>query len=127
MASCAYRSVRLASFRSMYSPGSKSFTSPAKRTGRAAGSNCAMVSTPLRPSNRADQQLCTSLPTAERRPVPVMTTRRFISPSPRESRSSLLRLDVVDGVPDRLHLLGILVRDFDPELLFERHDELDGV
>src|SRR5205823_10292825 len=36
----------------------------------------------------------------------------------------LVLLDVLDGVGDLLDLLGILVRDLHPELLFEAHDQL---
>ena len=35
--------------------------------------------------------------------------------------------DVVDGLPDGLDLLGILVRDLDPELVLQLHDELDEI
>src|SRR5260221_484817 len=38
-----------------------------------------------------------------------------------------MRGDVVDGLPDGRDLLGILVRDLDPELVLELHDELDEV
>ena len=36
-------------------------------------------------------------------------------------------LDVLDGLPDGLDLLGLFVGDGDIELLLELHDELDGV
>src|SRR5512139_2988982 len=36
-------------------------------------------------------------------------------------------LDVLDGFLEARDLLGVLVRDFDPELLLERHHELDRV
>src|SRR4029079_6933670 len=39
----------------------------------------------------------------------------------------LVLLDELDGVGDLLDLLGVLVRDLHPELLFEAHDELDQV
>src|SRR4051794_13112629 len=41
--------------------------------------------------------------------------------------SGLVRLDIIDGVADRGDLLGGVVRDLDPEFLFEGHDELDDV
>src|SRR5262245_41499397 len=45
-----------------------------------------------------------------------------------EAAGSLLVLgDVVDGLPDGHELLGILVRDLDPELVLELHDQLDEV
>src|SRR5581483_7931332 len=39
----------------------------------------------------------------------------------------LVRRDVVDGLPDGCDLLGVLVRDLDPELVLELHDQLDEV
>ena len=39
----------------------------------------------------------------------------------------LMRLDVLDRFLDARDLLGILVGDLDPELLFERHDQLHRV
>src|SRR6185503_10909860 len=44
-----------------------------------------------------------------------------------ESALLLVLLDELDGVGDLLDLLGVLVRDLHPELLFEAHDELDQV
>src|SRR5206468_7668976 len=39
----------------------------------------------------------------------------------------LVRRDVVDGLADGRDLLGVLVRDLDPELVLELHDELHEV
>src|SRR5262249_57769863 len=39
----------------------------------------------------------------------------------------LVPLDVVDGLTDRLDLLGLVVGDGDLELLFQLHDQLDDV
>src|SRR5436305_11924037 len=39
----------------------------------------------------------------------------------------LMLVYVVVRVADALNLLGVLVRDFDAELLLEAHDEFDGV
>src|SRR3954471_16236506 len=39
----------------------------------------------------------------------------------------LMRGDVVDGLADSRDLLGVLVRDLDPELVLELHDQLDEV
>src|SRR4051794_26443017 len=39
----------------------------------------------------------------------------------------LARRDVVDSLPDRLDLLRVLVRDLDPELVLELHDQLDQI
>jgi hypothetical protein len=36
-------------------------------------------------------------------------------------------VDVVDGLTDGLDLLRVLVRDLDPELILELHDQLDEV
>ena len=35
--------------------------------------------------------------------------------------------DIFDDVADRLELLGVLIRNFHPELFFERHDKLDRI
>src|SRR6185295_10138933 len=42
-------------------------------------------------------------------------------------RSGLVLVDIVDRVLDGRDLLGGVVRDLDPELLLERHDQLDDV
>src|SRR5690349_7366929 len=39
----------------------------------------------------------------------------------------LVRRDVIDRLTDSLDLLGVLVRDLDPELVLELHDQLDEV
>src|SRR4051812_9365340 len=39
----------------------------------------------------------------------------------------LARRDVIDSLTDRLDLLRVLVRDLDPELILELHDQLDKV
>src|SRR5712664_2286038 len=39
----------------------------------------------------------------------------------------LVRRDVVDGLADSRDLLSVLVRDLDPELVLELHDQLDEV
>src|SRR5215203_596231 len=39
----------------------------------------------------------------------------------------LVRRDVFDSLTDRLDLLGVLIRDLDPELILELHDHLDEV
>src|SRR6266536_1341821 len=39
----------------------------------------------------------------------------------------LVRCDVVDGLPDGMDLLRVLVRDLDPELVFELHDQLHEI
>src|SRR5438093_4431593 len=59
-------------------------------------------------------------------PTPVMTTRLSMSVRPWR-RASGVGLDVLDGVADRVDLLGVLVADLDLERLLQRHDQLDGV
>src|SRR5438270_12356430 len=46
---------------------------------------------------------------------------------PPGARLLLVRRDVVDGLADGLDLLRVLVRDLDPELVLELHDQLDEV
>src|ERR1700728_3549852 len=41
--------------------------------------------------------------------------------------SALVSLDISDDVFDGSYFLGVLVRDFDVELLFQRHHELDAI
>src|SRR6202162_4850948 len=41
--------------------------------------------------------------------------------------SLLVRRDVIDSLADGRDLLGVLVRDLDPELILELHDQLDEV
>src|ERR1700685_1620556 len=41
--------------------------------------------------------------------------------------SALVSLDIGDDVLDRANLLGVFVGDFDVELLFERHHQLDDI
>src|SRR5258708_18713386 len=65
-------------------------------------------------------------------PSPVMTTRRLLTTYlygafGKESGLAAALGDVVDGLVDGCDLLGILIRDFDFELLFEGHHQLDGV
>src|SRR5690606_27272704 len=91
-----------------------------------------MQAAPLVPSRSARQLLSTSRPTGVSRPKPVTTTRW-----PRSVRVRILQLqtgpstappllnsfflEVADRIADRLQVLGILVRDLDPELLLEGH------
>src|SRR5436190_4216724 len=52
--------------------------------------------------------------------------RRFRA-SPAPEGGLLVRRDVVDGLADSGDLLSVLVRDLDPELILELHDELDEI
>src|SRR5438105_2978448 len=118
-------SIFLTSFFSMNASGSKRFTSPAMRLANCVASNFVIVPMPLRPAASAAQFASVPMPSDDTRPMPVTTTRRVLA-------MSLLfglgvRFDVLDRFLHAGDLLGILVRDLDPELLLERHDELDGV
>src|SRR5690606_8283979 len=84
---------------------------------------------PLFPASSAFQVEGTSFPTGDTMPSPVTTTRRSTCRLPLRPGSAALAvlLHVRDRVSDGPHLLGVLVGDVDPELLLERHHELDGV
>src|ERR1700716_1734356 len=85
-----------------------------------------MRSTPLFPASSACHTESVLLPTAQIRPMPVMTTRlsKLLA-----KLLACLRVfaDVVDGIRHGANLLRILVGDFDVEGLFEGHHELDGI
>src|ERR1700732_5136571 len=94
---------------------------------------------PLCPASRPRQ--VASVPTAsgDTSPTPVTTTRRrtaelkISTGGEREagSRGSVLvpgiQLNVLDRLLDVADLLGFFVRDLDPELLLEGHDQLHDV
>src|SRR5207249_1410108 len=52
---------------------------------------------------------------------------RASGPVPDSPASLLVGRDVVDCLPDRLDLLGVVVRDLDPELILELHYQLDQI
>src|SRR6185436_10137886 len=90
--------------------------------------------TPLWPASSAAQVSRVPRPRADTNPMPVMTTRLFnAAPCPGDSPAEGLflslpvRLDVLDGFLHAGDLFGVLVGDFDAELLFERHHELHRV
>src|SRR6185503_6908441 len=118
-------SIFLTSFLSTNCSGSKSLTSPAIRAEYCDGSKRVIGPMPLLPARMASQFACVPMASGDTSPTPVTTTRLLNQPP----RLLLLavRLDVLDGLLDARDLLGVLVRDLDPELLFERHHELDGV
>src|SRR3954453_8031523 len=119
-ASCANRSYRRASFRSMYCSGSNPFTSQAKRTCCLEASNLVIGAAPDLPSSSALQVESTSVPTGVTSPRPVTTTRcTKLFPD--------FLVQVRHGITDGAKLLRFLVGDIDVELLLEGHDELDGV
>src|SRR6187402_3261877 len=118
-------STFLTSFLSKNCRGSNPFTSPAIRAACRDASKCVIGPIPLCPAQSAVQLASVPMPTEEIRPTPVMTTRRCNVPP------VLLLLgvafDVLDGFLHAGDLLGVFVRDLDPELFFERHDQLDGI
>src|SRR5436190_12373510 len=138
-------SIFLTSFFSMNVSGSKPRTSPAMRVANSEASNLVMVATPLTPSVNAVQFASVPMPNEDTNPIPVTTTRRFAiilrfrgpfpgqgtrGPLPGGSGSLLalrVRVDVLDRFLDTGDLLGVLVRDLDPELFLERHDQLHRV
>src|SRR5688500_15353159 len=88
--------------------------------------------TPLCPASSATHVSRVPRPSADTSPMPVMTTRLFnAAPFQGLGLKLLLALavglDVLDGFLHAGDLLGVLVRNLDPELLFERHDELHRV
>src|SRR5262245_30052234 len=138
-------SIFLTSFFSMKVSGSKPRTSPAIRVANCEASNLVIVSMPLWPAVNPVQFASVPMPSEDTNPIPVTTTRRFdISvrirgpfpgqgirgPTPGGSRSLLalgVRVDVLDRFLHAGDLLGVLVRDLDPELFLERHNELHRV
>src|SRR6187401_771351 len=125
MPNCEKRSVRRASFRSRWSSGSKS-TSPATVTGRSSIGNREIVRTPFRPLASPCQKSSTPVPTGVTGPSPVMTTLR------RSSDATVLGApelghDHVDGLPDRLHALHLVLGDLDAPLLLEREHRFHQV
>src|SRR6266550_506585 len=92
--------------------------------------------TPFVPASTAAHVSWVPIPSADTSPMPVTTTRLFTIPPGPLSRSTSyallffgfrVRLDVVDAFLDAGDLLGVLVRNLDPELLLERHHELHRV
>src|SRR5262249_4889146 len=74
-------------------------------------------------------------PSGVTKPMPVTTTRRMSSAhfaakagaGRHPERRSTVRFDKTDGILDGHDLLGCVIRDFAPELLFEGHHEFDRV
>src|SRR3954471_13874921 len=119
-------SIFLTSFLSTNWSGSKPFTSPAMRAEYCEASNRVIGPMPLFPARRASQFACVPMASGDTSPTPVTTTRLLNRP-PALLLALGVRLDVLDGFLDARDLLGVLVRDLDPELLLEGHHELDGV
>src|SRR5215469_3033557 len=117
-------------------------------------SNLVIGPAPLFDARIFFQLVSTSPPSGVTRPRPVTTTRRIIytpvnptktnglplcsgnrscrlsrrnSAARSVPRSALVLVDIVDRVANRRDLLRGVVRDLDPEFLFEGHDKLDNV
>src|SRR5579864_7223086 len=111
-------SIRLASFESMYWPGSKFFSSAAKVTECPLVSNLVILAAPLCPESRAFQYASMVLPTGVRTPIPVMTTLFLVAG---------ILLDIADGVAHGLDFFGGVVGDGEIEGVFDFHDQLHSV
>src|SRR6185295_15639762 len=126
-------SIFLTSFLSTNCSGSKPCTSPAMRAEYCDASNRVIGPIPLLPARIASQFACVPMASGDTSPTPVTTTRllnrppTLPGPGPGLLLSLGVRLDVFDGFLDARDLLGVLVRDLDPELLLERHHELHRV
>src|SRR3954447_18354871 len=130
-------SIFLTSFFSMNRSGSNAFTSPAICVEKSDTSKRVMGVIPLCPPRRAVQFASVPMPSEDTSPMPVTTTRLLTLPPPPSGAGAavaaplLLRLrvplDVLDGFLHASDLLGVLVRDLDPELFFERHHQLHRV
>src|SRR5216684_3075871 len=142
----------LTSFFSIHCSGSKPRTSPAIWQVKALASNFVIRPMPERPSTSPFHVGSLPTPRGEIIPIPVTTTRRLLMriresarvgtreirgsfpewhgpgrPVPDGLRSFGALVDVLDGVPDLLDLLGLVVGDLDAELLLEGHDQLDRI
>src|SRR4029453_4366015 len=125
------RSTFFTSFFSKKASGSNPFTSQAKRVECCDASKSVIGPAPGRPARRHCQVSSVPIASGDTSPTPVTTTLRFAvtawsSPARRLLLARVL-FDVVDGFLDAGDLLGVLVRDLDPELLFQPHHQLHGV
>src|SRR5579863_5766851 len=96
------------------------------RAGRSSTLNFVMGRAPDCPASKRDQVSSTPHASGVTRPRPVTTTLRM----PLTATEKTLRLclvDILHGIADRDDGLGGVVRNFDAEFLFERHDEFDRV
>ena len=75
--STTFRSILRSSLGEATALASKSFTSPATRTGKPLASNDRIQSMPLRPATAVSHVEVASLPIGETAPSPVTTTRRI--------------------------------------------------
>ena len=74
-------SIFLTSFFSTNCSGSKSFTSPAIRDAKAEASKCVIGPMPLWPAVSARQFASVPIPSGDTSPMPVTTTRLFVTVS----------------------------------------------
>src|SRR5262245_14993227 len=95
---------------------------------------CATLRAPDLPSRMRDQVSSTPQASGVTIPSPVTTTRRMYidaqmasKAAARRALSSRLLFDELDRIADSHDRLGRVVRNFDVEFLFERHDELNSV
>src|SRR5688572_22116800 len=118
-------SIFLTSFFSMNCSGSNPLTSAAICAAYPVMSNRVTRVTPDVPASSACQVAAVPMPSDDTSPMPVMTTR--LSNLGPLFLSLGVRVDVVDRFLDAGDLLGVLVRDLDPELFLEGHHELHRV
>src|SRR5262249_3084795 len=116
------RSVRLTSFGVIQGSVSKSWTSPAMRTGNDDASKDEIGLIPERPALSASHTSAAPTPTGVTAPRPVTTMRRVTL-----GRDPELRGDELDRLADRLHALHLLLGDGDAELLLEGEHRLHEV
>src|SRR5438093_1454027 len=113
------RSVRRASFTSSQLETSNPSTSPASFTGRSDASNRVIPWIPLRPEVAPAQKASTPMPIGVTGPMPVITTLRSVDTE--------LGGHELDGLPDGLHAVHLLLGDLDVPLLLEGQDGLHEV
>src|SRR5262245_7927192 len=103
-------------------------TCPATLEGRSETSKLWIARMPDSAAIRRFHDASTPQASGVTRPRPVTTTRRMAGTAgPAPGRISLVGLDVGDRVLHGRDLLGGVVGNLAPELLLERHDELDRV
>src|SRR5437868_14970135 len=104
----------------MYRRRTNTFTSQASRPCWLEASHLVIGAAPERPASSPCQVDSTSVPTGVTRPSPVTTTR-WVKLFPD------FFMEVGHGIADGPELFRLLVGDIDVELLFECHDQLDGI
>src|SRR5687768_2967375 len=122
-------SKRRASLGASHCATSKLLTSPAIRVGKVLASKRVIGPMPDLPATMFDQAVATPIPTGEMMPRPVMTALRLAKGIPCAGTGDLLEvgLDVFGSLLHGGDFLGLLVRNFAFEFLFQRHHEFDRV